>query len=276
MIIRQSRNLNIVPEIYSISFAVSIEENQAIMAASSSKRKGGISSRSITDELVRVKSSNLWARCIDIKNAKDKTGTVYVQFKGDRGGPGDIYCYFDVPVMIYRKMIAEPSAGHAFWKYIRGKFSFAKLTGDKRTKQRGGINSRDALERIAKSHQQLVESDKVSDRIQVANETDDIEVFEKLAEDPSEDVRAAVARNCQDQDIQETLVLDDSAKVRRSLIGNTKDKEILRVLAYDDDETVRYEMSKTCKDPSILKEMLNDPSAKVRNSVKRTLEKMQK
>ena len=56
-------------------------------------------------------------------------------------GPDDIYVYFDVPIVIFRKMVAAPSAGHAFWQYIRGKYSYAKLTGDKKTKMKGGVSS---------------------------------------------------------------------------------------------------------------------------------------
>lgn len=103
--------------------------------------KAGISSKEITKNMVKVKSSNIWAYCIDIKRSTDKTGNVYVQFKGANGGPDDIYCYFDVPIIIYRRWLGAPSKGHFFWEYIRGKFNFAKLTGDKRTKQKGGVNS---------------------------------------------------------------------------------------------------------------------------------------
>lgn len=101
----------------------------------------GMSARNITQDMIRVKSSNMWAYCIDIKRAQDQTGNVYIQFKGTNGGPGDIYVYFDVPILIYRKLLNAPSKGHAFWQYIRGKYSFAKLTGDKKTKMQGGVSS---------------------------------------------------------------------------------------------------------------------------------------
>ena len=100
-----------------------------------------ISSRDITKNMVRVKSSNLWAFSINIKNNKEKTGDLYVQFKGKNGGPGEVYVYYDVPITVYKKFISGPSKGHNFWKYIRGKYTFAKLTGDKRTKLKGGVNS---------------------------------------------------------------------------------------------------------------------------------------
>lgn len=99
-----------------------------------------ISSRELTKNLVRVRSSNVWAYCINIKNRKDKTGDVLVQFKGPKGGPGDIYIYYSVPINIWRKIIGSPSAGHAVWQYLRGRYTYAKLTGDKKTKMRGGIN----------------------------------------------------------------------------------------------------------------------------------------
>ncbi len=111
----------------------SVDDRSVIMAA--------VSSRDITKNMVRVKSSNVWAYNINIKDNKSKTGDVYVQFKGKRGGPGDIYVYYDVPVKIYQKWHSATSVGHFFWQYIRGKYTFAKLTGDKRTKQKGGVNS---------------------------------------------------------------------------------------------------------------------------------------
>lgn len=103
---------------------------QIIMAASS---------RDILKNLVRVKSSNVWAVTADIKDFKSKTCTMYVQFKGENGGPGDIYAYYDVPVVIYNRMHGAPSKGHYFWKYIRNNYKYAKLTGDKRTKLANGI-----------------------------------------------------------------------------------------------------------------------------------------
>jgi len=103
--------------------------------------KAGMSSREITKNMIRVNSSNIWSYCVDIKRAEDKTCNLYIQFKGNNGGAGDVYVYFDVPIIIYRKLISAPSKGHSFWQYIRGKYPFAKLTGDKRTKQKGGVNS---------------------------------------------------------------------------------------------------------------------------------------
>lgn len=121
-----------IPEISSITMCNSSYRQEVIKCA--------ISTRDLTKNLVRVKSSNLWAYALSIKDRKDKTGDMLVQFKGKNGGPGDIYIYYDVPVSIYRRMLSAPSKGHAFWVYIRGKYPFSKLTGDKRTKQQGGIN----------------------------------------------------------------------------------------------------------------------------------------
>lgn len=99
-----------------------------------------ISSRELTKNMVRVRSSNVWAYCINIKDRKDKEGDVLVQFKGPKGGAGDIYIYYGVPLNIWRKILASPSKGHAVWQYLRGKYTYAKLTGDRKTKMRGGIN----------------------------------------------------------------------------------------------------------------------------------------
>lgn len=98
------------------------------------------SSKDLTKNMVRVKSSNIWAYNMNIKNRKDKTGDVLVQFKGKNGGPDDIYIYYDVPVMVYRRWHSAPSKGHYFWQYIRNVYKYAKLTGDKKTKLKNGIN----------------------------------------------------------------------------------------------------------------------------------------
>lgn len=99
-----------------------------------------ISTRDLSKNLVRVKSSNLWAYTINVKDNKSKVGDVLCQFKGKNGGPGDIYIYYDVPVRLWQKWLAAPSAGHFFWKYIRNNFWYAKLTGDRKGKLKNAIN----------------------------------------------------------------------------------------------------------------------------------------
>ena len=98
------------------------------------------SSRDITNNLIRVKSSNVWAYGVEIKDSSAKVGDVYVQFKGPNGGPADIYKYYDVPVSLWRKFISYPSKGAFIWKYLRRQFSYSKLTGDRRGKLPNAIN----------------------------------------------------------------------------------------------------------------------------------------
>ena len=100
------------------------------------------SARDIARNLVRVKSSNIWAYAINIKDRHDKEGDVYVQFKGKNGGPGDVYVYYGVPINIWRRWISYPSKGAFHWKYIRFNYPYAKLTGDKRTHLRNGVRPR--------------------------------------------------------------------------------------------------------------------------------------
>ena len=95
--------------------------------------------RRIQDQIIRVKSSNVWGYAAKIDSADSKTCTVFIQFKDDRGGPGDIYAYYDVPVVVYQRMHGAPSKGHYFWKYIRNNYLYSKLTGDKRTKLANGV-----------------------------------------------------------------------------------------------------------------------------------------
>lgn len=99
-----------------------------------------ISSRDLSKNLQRVKSSNLWSYGFDIKDPKTRFGTMLIQFKGNNGGPGDIYQYFDVPINLWRRFITAKSKGHFFWVYIRNNFRYRKLTGDKRGKLPNAIN----------------------------------------------------------------------------------------------------------------------------------------
>ncbi|MBQ2856703.1 MAG: KTSC domain-containing protein [Bacteroidaceae bacterium] len=270
MIITQAPKMNIlsmdqIPEIYAIFFSDSFEENQAIMAS--------ISSRDITKKMIRVKSSNLWSYCIDVRHAKDKTGIVYVQFKGERGGPGDVYCYYDVPVVVYQKLLAATSKGHAFWKYLRGKFLYSKLTGDKKTKMPGGVNDRRFIE---PSVYDLAESSSVEDRVKAANMAKDQEIFYQLENDPSPEVRRAVASNCNNLDILEDLVFDESPEVRRVLMYVTNNFDILEVLSDDKEVSIRYELAKNCKNSKILEILTHDKNSKVRRCAERSISRLKK
>lgn len=118
-------------EIFDVVFCSS-NDRDAIMAS--------VSSRDLTKSMVRVRSSNVWAYNMNIRKYGDKTGDVYVQFKNEYGGPGDIYVYYDVPVVMYRRWHTAPSKGHYFWQYIRNNFKYSKLTGDKRGKLKNAIN----------------------------------------------------------------------------------------------------------------------------------------
>ena len=113
------------------SFIAITDKQQRITAAST---------RDLARNLVRVKSSNIWSYGITIKDNKAKYGDVMVQFKGERGGPGDVYIYYDVPVNLWRKWLSAPSKGHFFWVEIRNNFLYRKLTGDKRGKLKNAIN----------------------------------------------------------------------------------------------------------------------------------------
>jgi len=119
-----------IPEIYDEIFCSS-EYRSKIVAS--------ISSKEISKNMVRVKSSNIWSYTINVRG-QNTTGDVYVQFKGDKGGPGDVYVYYDVPVRVYRRWHSASSKGHFFWRNIRGRYKYSKLTGDKRTKERGGVD----------------------------------------------------------------------------------------------------------------------------------------
>lgn len=108
-----------------------------ILAAKNKKRR---STQEIARDLIRVKSSNVWSYGVEVSNEDPKVGNVYIQFKGKKGGPGDIYVYYEVPLSLWRKFISYPSKGAFVWKYLRHKFYYSKLTGDKRGVLPNAIN----------------------------------------------------------------------------------------------------------------------------------------
>ena len=114
-----------------IMFIFNSKQSQYIQCASS---------RDVLDTLVRVKSSNIYSYGMDVDNIEDNVGDVVVQFKGRNGEPDDIYMYFDVPIIVFRRWVSTPSKGRYFWRYIRNNYKYRKLTGDKRTKLPNGIN----------------------------------------------------------------------------------------------------------------------------------------
>ena len=101
-----------------------------------------VNRQTVKNILNRVKSSNVWAFGMDRDsiNTEDDTGDLVVQFKNKTGGPGDIYIYYDVPTALYRKWVTTPSKGAWFWKNIRHRFFYSKLTGNKRGVLPNAIN----------------------------------------------------------------------------------------------------------------------------------------
>ena len=100
-------------------------------------RRNKTTTQDFVKKLARVKSSNVWSYAFQPKD--EKTGDMLMQFKRKDGGPGDIYIYYNVPNKIWQRLVASPSKGHAFWALIRNVYTYAKLTGDKRTKLANGI-----------------------------------------------------------------------------------------------------------------------------------------
>ena len=60
----------------------------------------------------------------NVKKYGDKTGDMFIQFKGRNGGPGEIYQYFDVPISLWRRFVSAPSKGHFFYVNVRSKFKY--------------------------------------------------------------------------------------------------------------------------------------------------------
>lgn len=100
-------------------------------------RRNKTTTQDFVKKLARVKSSNVWSYAFQPKD--EKTGDMLMQFKKKDGGPGDIYIYYNVPNKLWQRFVAAPSKGHFMWEYIRNIFTYAKLTGDKRTHLPNGI-----------------------------------------------------------------------------------------------------------------------------------------
>lgn len=133
--------IDAVEEIYE-QYMYSILENIAFTSISDRKAvMAAIDTKNLAQNLVRCKSSNVWAYGMNIKDKKDKTGDLLMQFKGKNGGPSDLYIYFDVPVTIYRRLQSAPSVGHFFWLNIRNNYKYSKLTGNKRGVLPNAINN---------------------------------------------------------------------------------------------------------------------------------------
>ena len=100
-------------------------------------RREKTTTKDFVKKLARVKSSNVWSYAFQPKD--DKVGDMLTQFKAKNGGPGDIYIYYNVPSRLWQRFVAAPSKGAFFWRNIRNIFTYAKLTGDKRTHLPNGI-----------------------------------------------------------------------------------------------------------------------------------------
>ena len=123
-------------------YMYSIIENVTLTALSDRKAVlAAINTKNLAKNLVRCKSSNVWAYGMNIKDRKDKTGDMIMQFKDKNGGAGNVYIYYDVPVTLYRRLQSAPSVGHFFWVYIRNNFKYSKLTGNKRGVLPNAINN---------------------------------------------------------------------------------------------------------------------------------------
>lgn len=125
----------IIPDIdiYCSLFVDSIEAAKTVV-------ESAINTRDLTKSMSRCKSSNVWSRGINVRKYGDQVGDVVVQFKADKGGPGDIYILYDVPLNIYRRWLSAPSVGHFYWQYMRNNYKYSKLTGNKRGVLPNAIN----------------------------------------------------------------------------------------------------------------------------------------
>lgn len=99
-----------------------------------------INTKNLAQNLIRVRSSNVWAVGFNPKNDSNKVGDLVMQFKNPNGGGGDTYIYYDVPVQTYRRLVSAASVGHTFWVLVRDNFNYSKLSGNRRGVLPNAIN----------------------------------------------------------------------------------------------------------------------------------------
>lgn len=110
-------------------------------ASSRSDIFAAISTKDITKNMVRAKSSNIWSYAINVRKAGDSTGDMYIEFKSKDGGKGGgLYVYYDVPIRVYRGFVTASSKGHYFWVHIRNNYKYRHLDGNKRGVLPNAIN----------------------------------------------------------------------------------------------------------------------------------------
>ena len=90
-----------------------------------------INTKNLAKNLIRVRSSNVWAVGYNVKEGSNKIGDLVMQFKNPNGGGGDTYIYYDVPVQVYRKLVSAASVGHTFWVLVRENYNYSKLSGNR-------------------------------------------------------------------------------------------------------------------------------------------------
>ena len=100
-----------------------------------------INTKNLAQNLVRVRSSNVWAIGFNVRKAGDNVGDLIIQFKNKNGGAGDCYIYYDVNVKVYRRFINSTSKGHFVWTDIRNNYKYSRLTGTKRGVLPNAINN---------------------------------------------------------------------------------------------------------------------------------------
>lgn len=103
-------------------------------------KRNKTTTRDFAQQLKQVDSSNVWAYAFQPKD--DKNGDLLMQFKDKKQYPergGDIYIYYNVPNKLWHRLYLAESKGGFFWQFIRNVFTYAKLTGDKRTHLPNGI-----------------------------------------------------------------------------------------------------------------------------------------
>lgn len=100
-----------------------------------------INTKNLAKNLIRVRSSNVWAIGFNVRNQGDKAGDLIMQFKNPNGGAGDLYIYYDVSIKDYRRLLNAPSVGHQFWVSIRNNYKYSRLTGSKKGVLPNAVNN---------------------------------------------------------------------------------------------------------------------------------------
>lgn len=150
-------------------------------------------------------------------------------------------------------------------RYIRSS-SISGMSVSERVRLAESSNDPEVLAKLADDSEWRV-------RYELASHTSDPEILAKLADDADYSIRAMVAEHTDDPRMLAKLADDENWNVRWCVASLTTDSKILAKLANDPQWMVRAVVAKQTDDPKILAKLANDEVTKVRKNAEERSEK---